>query len=61
MANQPETSASSNLYPCATVRISRKMEGRKIIQLEKFLDEINRMDRMNWDKIKWDCGTLAGV
>ena len=53
------------LWDCGTVRISRKMDGRKIIQVgQENLDGINRMDRMNWDKKVlglWDCGTLAGV
>ena len=42
--------------------MSRKMEGRKIIQVgQENLDEINRMDRMNGDKnemIMWVCGTV---
>ena len=58
------------LWDCGTLRICRKMEGRKIIQVgQENLDEIDRMDRMNWDKNEmitwvcgfvglWDCGTV---
>ena len=39
------------IWDCGTLRISRKIEGRKIIQVgQENLDEINRMDRMKWDK-----------
>ena len=39
------------LWDCGTLRISRKMEGRKIIQVgQENLDRINRMDRIKWDK-----------
>ena len=51
------------LWDCGTLIIRRKMEGRKIIQVgQEILDEINRMDRMNWDKsemIIWVCGTVG--
>ena len=51
------------LWGCGTLRISRKMEGRKIIQVgQENLDRIDRMDRMNGDKnemITWVCGTVG--
>ena len=51
------------LWDCGTVRICRKMWGRKIIQVgQEILDGINRMDRMNGDKnemIIWVCGTVG--
>ena len=51
------------LWDCRTRRISRKMEGRKIIQAgQENLDRIDRMDRMNGDKnemIIWVCGTVG--
>ena len=61
------------LWDCGTLRMSRKRDGRKIIQVgQENLDRIDRMVRMNWDKNEmitwvcgtvglWDCGTLAGV
>ena len=51
------------LWDCGTLRISRKIEGRKIIQVgQENLDGIDRMDRMNGDKnemITWVCGTVG--
>ena len=51
------------LWDSGNLRISRKMNGRKIIQVgQENLDGINRMDRMNWDKnemIIWVCGTVG--
>ena len=51
------------LWDCGTRRISRKREGRKIIQVgQENLDGINRMDRKNGNKyvmIMWVCGTVG--
>ena len=51
------------MWDCGTLRICRKMEGRKIIQVgQENLDRMDRMVRMNGDKIEmiiWVCGTVG--
>ena len=51
------------LWDCGTLRMSRKREGRKRIQVgQENLDGMNRMDRRNGDKnamIIWVCGTVG--
>ena len=48
-----EAASGGKRWDCGTVRICRKREGRKIIQVgQENLDGINRMDRMNWDKTR---------